>query len=100
MDINVILTNYEEDENGCWNWKGNTTGSRGYGQARFNGKHYYVHRLVAEVYIKEMQPHNIIHHTCNNPRCINPDHIEICESQSEHLGRYKAQHNKSGRPKV
>lgn len=46
--------------------------SGGYPVTWYNGKIQYVHRLVMKA-----QPGELIMHKCDNPSCINPDHLEL-----------------------
>lgn len=85
MNIIDILNNYDEDENGCWNWKGSVAGSKSYGQVRLpGGNPTFVHRIVADTLIQPLIKGNVVHHICNNPLCINPGHLEVVSGQSEH----------------
>lgn len=63
---------------GCWEWNG-TIANNGYGV--FTAKHLgirsgLVHRYSYE-YFKEPIPEGLlIRHKCDNPKCMNPDHLE------------------------
>ncbi len=65
--------------NGCWEWRGYRT-KQGYGQIAVPGtrKSVPVHRVAYETWIGPIpddQP--IVRHKCDNPPCINPEHLEI-----------------------
>ena len=60
----------------CWIWTSGKT-SRGYGMFVFKGKSMPAHRFAYQFYIGEIPPGNVIRHKCDNPSCVNPDHLEI-----------------------
>src|SRR5215831_2935549 len=60
---------------GCWLWLGWCRGD-GYGQARFRGRMFYVHRL-AWLLLRGSIPEGLhIDHLCRVKRCCNPAHLE------------------------
>lgn len=62
-------------ETGCWEWQ-KTKSDRGYGRVSVNGKGAWAYRAYYEVAYGPIPPDHDIHHKCNNPSCVNPEHLE------------------------
>ena len=62
----------------CWIWMGSLCGP-GYGQIRVteNGqsKRVLVHRWMYERRFGPPPPRAVVHHLCDTPRCVNPEHL-------------------------
>lgn len=73
------LPDYVVDEaSGCWNWTGRLS-TTGHGMARrfFKSKQPLAHRAMYEERVGPIPRDKILHHTCFNPGCVNPDHLSL-----------------------
>jgi hypothetical protein len=60
---------------GCWEWSGFRMPT-GYGRFSLGGNEYYAHRAAQELWngpLTSARPHAL--HSCDNPPCINPEHL-------------------------
>lgn len=70
----------------CWNWQGRLVG-KGYGSIGLGGrgaKQKLVHRLSYEIHKGQIPEGMVVMHKCDNPRCVNPDHLEA-STQSQNI---------------
>jgi len=60
----------------CWNWIGSNDMKLGYGRVFLAGKKYVqAHRFVYEKLVGEIPRGLLLRHTCDNPSCVNPEHL-------------------------
>jgi hypothetical protein len=81
---------------GCWLWTGSRT-KAGYGDLQINNQKHYAHRLAWELVNGDIPDGKIIIHTCDNPLCVNPDHLDL-STQVENLHDAMLKGRLSGRP--
>lgn len=71
----AIAGKYVVTESGCWEWTG-AKDQQGYPNASINRIQVRVHRVtLAEKLGRPLEPEEHACHTCDNPPCINPDHL-------------------------
>lgn len=60
----------------CWEWLATHNG-RGYGLFRVDGTYQLAHRVSYTLYKGAIPQGLLVRHTCDNPNCVNPDHLEV-----------------------
>jgi len=68
---------YEVDYNGCFNITSHYKDKDGYGKLYRNKKYLRAHRFVYEQMFGEIPEGLVVRHKCDNPSCINPEHLEL-----------------------
>lgn len=64
-----------EPNSGCWLWIGALSKDGGYGQISVDGKMRKAHRMMYEMHRARIPQGMEACHTCDNPCCVNPDHL-------------------------
>jgi len=81
---------------GCWEWRGSAANKRGgYGQLNDRGKMLKTHRLSYEHFKGEIPAGSVVRHVCDNPPCVNPDHLLVGtakENTGDAVARGRATH--------
>ena len=72
----------------CWQWQKGKD-KDGYALITYKGKTVRVTRLIKSLYDGEFPKEMFCCHTCDNPSCINPDHIFIGSAKENSRDREK-----------
>jgi hypothetical protein len=64
----------------CWDWTGSLDGKK-YGMIRVCGVIKKTHRLSYEIFKGPIPAGLLVMHSCDNPKCFNPDHLLVGTNQ-------------------
>lgn len=77
-DERLRFYGWTETSAGCWEWGGGRLQrGMGYGRVSWMSKSVTAHRLAYETWVGPIPEGLIVRHKCDNPPCINPEHLEI-----------------------
>jgi len=72
--LEVFRTNSDRSSGACWRWTGPVT-EYGYGRLMAEGQSRMAHRFSYEHFVRTLTGGEVVHHSCKNKLCVNPEHL-------------------------
>jgi len=73
-----LLAKYQVTETGCWEWTGHRRKNKfDYGMIWIGDRFRRAHRVSYEIHKGPIPEGLDVLHSCDNPPCINPDHLSV-----------------------
>ena len=76
LDVRLLRKSVPNKDTGCLEYKGNND-RYGYGKIKVAGRQLGAHRIAYVVFVGDIPPNTVVMHKCDNPCCINTDHLML-----------------------
>jgi hypothetical protein len=90
---------YDIIDGECWIWRGGKN-RQGQGVVRHEGKNWVTSRLAWILSFGEIPPKIYVCHTCDNPSCINPNHLFLGTPKDNTQDMIRKGRRRPERPKL
>ena len=76
----------------CHFWTASKT-KQGYGMFSYEGKSIPAHRFAYMAYVGDIEDTKIVHQSCNNTYCVNPEHLYLTTKSETRNKFYELRRN-------
>jgi len=86
----------------CWLWIGGVSWGKSeevryqYGRFWANGKYHKAHRVSYLINNGKIPENHVVRHKCDNPKCVNPFHLETGTQYENDMDRTKRGRSRNG----
>lgn len=82
VEERLLLHTAEDSETGCWNCDYSDS-EKEYATITIENRQWYAHRVAYWLWVGELIKGLWVCHTCDNCRCINPEHLWLGTQQED-----------------
>jgi hypothetical protein len=94
--IQTFYKRFDQMPNGCWEWNSHLDSYKKYGNFNYQGKMWRAHRLSYIFHKGNFDQTLFVCHTCDNPKCVNPDHLFLGSTQDNTVDRVQKDRSAKG----